>query len=102
MQPLTERFGNPLTTAGAVLRRIPRVNVYHMTTGACCLVRRAPHKLPPSDVRNGLRQAMVLHQVGNPESFKGQHAMVIDQASSGLVAKVIAAVGNTLMNMSDD
>src|SRR5437870_4653299 len=99
MQPLTERFGNPLATARTVLRRIARIDVCYMTTGACCLVHRDPHKLTPGDISNRLRQAMVLHHVGNLERFKSQYAMGIDQATRSLVAEVTAAIGNPLVDM---
>src|SRR5262245_43425729 len=102
MQTLTERLGNSLPTTRTLLRGIPGVYVCDTTTGTCCLVRRDPHKLAPGDIGNRLRQAMVLQHVGNLERFKGQDAMRMHQTSSSLVAEIIAAVGNPLMDVGDD
>ena len=71
------------------------------TTGACCLIGRDPHKLTPGDISNRLRQTRIQHHVGNMERFKCQHAMCIDQFPGFLVAKIVASVGDALMNMRD-
>src|SRR3989442_6068262 len=74
----------------------------HLTTGPCCLVCRDPHTLAPGDIGNRLCQAMVLYHVGNLEGFKRQDAVGVHQASGGLMAKVIATIGNPLMDMGDN
>ena len=102
MQTLTERFWHPLAITRTVLRGILGVYVCYTTTGACCLVGRDAYKLAPGHVGNRLRQTVILHQVGNLERFKRQHPMGVDQASSGLMTKVIAPVGNPFMDMRYD
>ena len=101
MHTFTELFGDTMLAARAVLRGVCWRHLDCYSTGTCCLVRGNPYKLAPGYVRNGLRQAMILHHVGNLQGFKGQHAVGVDHPASRLVTEIVAPVGNPFMDMGN-
>ena len=94
-------FGNHLTTTGAQLRRVLRVNPYDTTQSLRRFKHGEPHELTPGHIRDTSVDQMVpvgLH-VLNIQILKGNPLVGIHQLTTFLVREILATVSLPLIRV---
>ena len=65
------------------------------------LVLQLAEQLPPADIGDGLRQAVILQQVFNAERLDTDHLVLADESSRQLVLKITTAISDAGMDTRD-
>ncbi len=94
-----KRLLNHLPTARALFRCVSWFNQHDHTTSILSFVRGVLYQLTPSGIRNAFCQAMILKHVLDMQIFKSHEPKTIYQLAAFLMSKVLAPVGNALMNV---
>ncbi len=94
-------LGDNFTATRTQLGGVAWINQYDTPASTCRLARRDLYELIPRSVTNALVHAAVVavHHVGNIQIFKGDQLVHVDQLARFLVRKVVAAIGDSLVNM---
>ena len=94
-------FANDLTATGTLLHRVPGIKPYNRPTSFLRSEGRVPSQLPPGRIGNTLVHSpviAVLHvlyvQVPECDELK-----LVDQSPAHLVGKVLATVGDALVDV---
>jgi len=91
-----------LPTAATALAGVARVNPYHLTASLFRFARQNGYELIPRRIRNTFRQAMVREHSAYVQVLNRDGPETGNQLSRLLVRKVRAAIGDPLMDTTDD
>ena len=90
---------NHLSTARATLRCVSRINRYDHPTSIFSFVRGVLYQATPSGILNALCQMMISEHVLDTQIFKNHKTKGVHQFTTFLMSKILAPVGNALMNV---
>ena len=97
-----QSFRNHGRTGATALRGAARINLDTHRTGTFRLVLCVADQLVPRCIRNAFRQTAVLDHPGDAQVFKHDCAERGNQAAAQLVGKILAPVGDALVDTSHD
>ena len=100
MEAVTQFLGLPMPTSAAILRRIGGINSHQRPTGPFCLVGQVLSESRPCRIQDAFAQTMVVNHLINRQIFYRNEPKAVDDAPTPLMGKVVAAVGNTLVDGS--
>lgn len=88
----------PMSTARAVLAGIRRIDRYKRSTGPRCLVREKRSELRPGRILNTFGEAVIMHHLVDRQVFHGDDIEAVDHATTLLMGKIGAPIGNPFMD----
>ena len=97
-----KRLLNQSTTPAASFGCVVRVNQHTFSASLFRFVLNVLCKLIPSRIRDAFGQAVVLEHLLAVNLFESDYTIFVDQPSRKFMCKVLAAVGNFFMNVSND
>ena len=99
MVPNGKRLLDNRTAARASLRGAMGVNQHDFTTSIFCFVREILYQLAPGRIRDAFCQTVILEHVLSVQFFKRNYAIFVHQLAREFVRKVLAPIGNSLVDM---
>lgn len=101
MNTNSQRLLNQSPTAGAFLGCVAWINQYTLPTSILSFVLSVLCKLIPGSIRNALCQTVVLKHSFDVQFLKGNDTILVYQLTGEFVSKILAPVGDALMDMAD-
>ena len=95
--PYRKRFWDLFMTTAAHLRRISGIDIHRLFASLCCLVNEHCPKHRPEYIRDGFGQMSITDHSSNVEIFKTNDVNLVDQLARQFVQKVLALVGNLVV-----
>ena len=102
MASLPKGFSKTVSTLGAVLRGIGRVDGNQRPTSFFRFAGQALPKLRPRRVVNGFGEAVIMHHAVDRQVFDSQRAVAADQPMRQLMGEVMPLEPDALMDPSND
>ncbi len=85
-----------------ILRRVRRIDGNYLTPGTFSLRREDGAELRPGSISNKLGEVVVAEHILDAQFFDSNHSKTVDDAPSVLVAEIMAAVTDALMDAGND